>query len=67
MRRIEFRAQVVLPWHRSVPTDEEHALVKLLIANDYADRLDCKCISNVVIRTYRSMPIVAWELCRMEP
>jgi hypothetical protein len=31
---------------RFVPTDEERALVKLLIANGYAQHLVCKCISN---------------------
>ncbi len=31
---------------RFVPTDEERALVKLLIGNGYAQHLVCKCISN---------------------
>jgi hypothetical protein len=31
---------------RFVPTDDERALVKLLIASGYAQHLVCKCISN---------------------
>jgi hypothetical protein len=31
---------------RFLPTEEERALVKLLIANGYAQHLVCKCISN---------------------
>jgi len=31
---------------RFIPTEDERALVKLLIANGYAQHLVCKCIGN---------------------
>jgi hypothetical protein len=52
--RWSFAVRGCLPRPCSVPADEERAHVKLLIVNGYARHLVCKCINNVMIRTYRS-------------